>query len=271
MPATKVTNKGKASEYTTTLYYSFYCRDLLTDKMEGITIKNKAGKTVKLGAKVAATDLPLTIKRTTDDPLYIEAICHSGKYVKKTKKTTYTQLDITTVRFWSNMIADCTVEMGEDPGYYNETSAHKPAVTVLRGQTPLIENWDYKVTYSSSTTGTGKVTVTGINNYCGQVTKTFTVAGPKISSVKNTAKSKATVKWGKVADASGYELQYGLKSSFSGAKTVKITKVSTVSKVISKLKKGKTYYFRIRAYQTQEDGKKLYSAYSAPKKAAIKK
>ena len=135
----------------------------------------------------------------------------------------------------------------------------------------LIQGWDYKVSYSSSTAGTGKVVITGLNTFAGQVTKTFTVAGPKISSVKNSAKGKAAVKWAKVEDATGYELQYGLKNSFAGAKTVKITKVSTVSKTIAKLKKGKTYYFRIRAYQTQEDGKKLYSAYSATKKVKIKK
>ena len=99
---------------------------------------------------------------------------------------------------------------------------------------------------------------------------TYHVARPAISSAANTAAKKMTVKWKKNAKASGYEIQYTLKSSFSGAKSVKITKAATVSKVIGGLQKGKTYYIRIRTYKTV--GKtKYYSAWSASKKLKITK
>jgi len=99
---------------------------------------------------------------------------------------------------------------------------------------------------------------------------TYHVSRPAISSAANTAAKKMTVKWKKNAKASGYEIQYTLKSSFSGAKSVKITKAATVSKVIGGLQKGKTYYIRIRTYKTV--GKtKYYSAWSASKKLKITK
>ncbi len=92
-----------------------------------------------------------------------------------------------------------------------------------------------------------------------------------ISSAANTAAGTMTVKWTKNTKATGYQIQYSTSSSFaSGNKTVTVTKNSTVSKVIGSLKKGKTYYVRIRKYKTVS-GKKYYSAWSAKKSVKITK
>ena len=93
---------------------------------------------------------------------------------------------------------------------------------------------------------------------------------PTISSVTNSASKKMTVKWAKNAKATGYQIQYGLKSSFSGAKSVKITKNTVVSKVIGSLTKGKKYYVRMRSYKSVS-GKIYYSTWSATKTVTIKK
>ena len=99
---------------------------------------------------------------------------------------------------------------------------------------------------------------------------TYRVARPAITSLMNTASKKMTVKWGKNAKASGYQIQYSLKSNFAGAKTVTAAKAATVSKVIGSLTKGKTYYVRIRTYKTV--GKtKYYSLWSVAKKVEISK
>ena len=99
---------------------------------------------------------------------------------------------------------------------------------------------------------------------------TYRVARPAISSLKNSASKKMTVKWGKNTKASGYLIQYSLKSSFASPKTVTIGKNSVVSKVIVSLTKGKKYYVRIRSFKTVS-GKKYYSAWSAAKAVTIKK
>ena len=97
--------------------------------------------------------------------------------------------------------------------------------------------------------------------------KNITVAKPKLSSV-TAGTSKATVKWTKKA-ATGYEIQYGTSSTFKSAKTVRIGKASTVFKVIKNLKKGKTYYFRIRSYKNTADGV-CYSGWTTKKSVKIK-
>ncbi len=77
-----------------------------------------------------------------------------------------------------------------------------------------------------------------------------------ITSVKNTTAEKATVSWRcsvNTNKANGYELQYatskadlfGQKGSF---KKVSINGRNNLTKTINGLTKGKTYYFRIRAY-----------------------
>ena len=98
----------------------------------------------------------------------------------------------------------------------------------------------------------------------------YKLSRPAVKSLSNSAAKKMTVKWGKNAKAKGYQIQYGLKSNFSGAKSTKITSFKTVSKVIGSLTKGKTYYVRIRTYKTVS-GKTYYSAWSASKKVKITK
>ncbi len=97
----------------------------------------------------------------------------------------------------------------------------------------------------------------------------YRLARPAISSATNSAASKMTVKWGKNANATGYEIQYSTSKTFaSGNKTVTAAGASTVSKVIASLTKGKTYYVRIRSCKTVNNVKYI-SAWSATKSLKI--
>ena len=99
----------------------------------------------------------------------------------------------------------------------------------------------------------------------------YRVARPVISSVTNSASKKMTVKWGKNAKANGYVIHYSLDKAFkSGNKSVTVTSVSTVSRVISSLTKGKTYYVRIRTYKTVGSAK-YWSEWSAARSVKISK
>lgn len=83
------------------------------------------------------------------------------------------------------------------------------------------------------------------------------------TSITNLLKGKKsfTVKWKKLSGVSGYQIQYGTKSSFKGAKTVTVKKASTGSRKFKRLKARKKYYVRVRAYKTV-NGKRYYSAWS---------
>ena len=99
----------------------------------------------------------------------------------------------------------------------------------------------------------------------------YRVARPAISSAANSAAGKMTVKWGKNAKATGYQIQCSTDKTFkSGNKSVTITSASTVSKVIASLTKGKTYYIRIRTYKTVGSAK-YWSEWSAVKSVKISK
>ena len=92
----------------------------------------------------------------------------------------------------------------------------------------------------------------------------------KLVSAKNVRGRKVKAVWKKGSMITGYELQYSLKKNFRGAKTKTIKKAKVTKLTIKKLKKKKTYYFRIRTYK--KIGKTMYrSSWSNKKVVKIKK
>ena len=123
---------------------------------------------------------------------------------------------------------------------------------------------------------TGKITVTvkveakGIYKAASKtVTITVNPSGTTLLTVKNNASKSATVTWKRNTLVSGYDIQYSTNPKFtSGSKLIRLTKNSTVSGKLKNLKKGKTYYVRIRTYKTVS-GKKYYSVWSKTKRIKI--
>jgi hypothetical protein len=116
-------------------------------------------------------------------------------------------------------------------------------------------DYQFKVcSYKSSYVGSYSATVK-------TATKPATV---KITSL-TASKKTLTAKWNKVS-ATGYEVCYSTSSKFtkSTTKTVTIKSAATVSKKITSLKAGKTYYVKVRAYKTV-GSKTYYGEYSTVK------
>ena len=90
-----------------------------------------------------------------------------------------------------------------------------------------------------------------------------------ISSLASSTAKKLTVKWGKNSKATGYQIYYSTSSSFSSYKSVTISDPATVSKTISSLTSGKTYYVKVRAYKTVSSTK-YYSPWSSVKSVKVK-
>ena len=95
------------------------------------------------------------------------------------------------------------------------------------------------------------------------------VAKVSFKSAKNSKSKKILLKYKKISGAKGYEISYSTNKKFKKAVTKKNT--AKTSYTISKLKKGKTYYVRIRAYKMDSTGKKVYGKYSSVKKVKISK
>ena len=95
------------------------------------------------------------------------------------------------------------------------------------------------------------------------------VAKVSFKSAKNSKSKKILLKYKKISGAKGYEISYSTDKKFKKAVTKKNT--AKTSYTISKLKKGKTYYVRIRAYKMDSTGKKVYGKYTSVKKVKVSK
>ena len=89
--------------------------------------------------------------------------------------------------------------------------------------------------------------------------KKISLATPGKPTLGNYAAGRLTVTCKEVKRADGYLIQYSTNKNMKNAKTVSTT---TLKKNIYKLKKGTTYYVRVRAYKVDSTGKKVCGKYS---------
>ncbi len=92
-------------------------------------------------------------------------------------------------------------------------------------------------------------------------------AGKTSVSKLASSKAKSLTVTLKKTEADGYQIRYSLNKNMSKSKTASST---SNKKTISKLKSGKKYYVQVRAYVLDENGKKIYSAWSAKKSIKVK-
>lgn len=122
-------------------------------------------------------------------------------------------------------------------------------------------------TPSTSTTEQKPATSTTAKQQTTTAVKLAAVTGVK---VKNSSKKTATVTWKKVKGATGYVVYRATKKNGKYKAVKTITKASTTKFKNTKLKKKKTYYYKVRA--VKKAGKKVtYSSYSKTVSVKIKK
>lgn len=125
--------------------------------------------------------------------------------------------------------------------------------------------------YTKKTGGTKVTTSTVINKdqtLYAQWTKVSKPAKVKKPTLKNVKGKKMSVTYKKVTGAKGYQIVYSTNAKFKGAKK---TTASALNKSIKGLKKGKTYYVKVRAYKLDSLNNKIYGSYSSVSKIKIKK
>lgn len=155
----------------------------------------------------------------------------------------------------------------------------KPSVTVMdRQQNQLKEGTDYTLTYPATSKNVGIYTVTirFQGNYSGTEKRTFQILPKKTVIVRLSVGRKSfAVKWKKLKkQADGYEIAYSVSRKFPKKKTGTIMAGKRASsKKIGKLKAGKKYYVRLRAYKTVKvkgEQRKLYAGWSKVKTVKVK-
>lgn len=91
------------------------------------------------------------------------------------------------------------------------------------------------------------------------------VSGMKVRQKKNR---KVKISWKKIKNVKGYQISYGLNNKSNKTVVVNV-KAKNNCKYTKKLKKGKVYYIKVRAYVIYK-GAKVYGSWSNIKKIKIK-
>lgn len=215
----------------------------------------------------------------TSNGISLTSTDYSAKYEKNTNvgtaivtftgKNAYSGTLTKTFEITPVPVGDLSISLSSASVAYTG-KAIKPTVTVKNGSVKLVSGTDYTLSYQNHTAvGTATVTIKGKGNYCGSTTKTFAIV-PKTTSVSSASSKKTkqlTVAWKKNTSASGYQVQVATDKAFTkNLNKQTIAKNSTVGCTFTGLKKGKTYYVRIRAQKTV-DGKTYASPWKTHSKA----
>jgi hypothetical protein len=95
--------------------------------------------------------------------------------------------------------------------------------------------------------------------------------GLKITKLTNKKGGKLVVRCNMINGAQLYRIQYADNRKMNNAKYVDGRTLGTTKFTIKRLKKGKTYYVRVRPYDRSIYNKKIYGKWSKIKKIKIKK
>ncbi|MCI8993183.1 MAG: hypothetical protein HFG80_10775 [Eubacterium sp.] len=154
-------------------------------------------------------------------------------------------------------VNNCAISIPKSAVYTG--SEIRPMVTAKNGSKKMIPGSDYSVTYSNNKKlGKATVTVRGEGNFTGTKKIYFNIIVQQTKNLKlsSSKRNSVTLKWTKVAKASGYEVY----TSNLKKKVATVTKNKN-SVTIKKLKNGSVYKYRVRAY-IKQGGKKYYGAFS---------
>ncbi|MCI9446707.1 MAG: hypothetical protein HFH36_04805 [Lachnospiraceae bacterium] len=268
----------------------------------GDTYCKDCGEEIERGQRIAATgrhtwNEGTEIKSSTctenGEKKYICSVCDETK-IEETPKTPHTYEEIiakATVSKNGSIVEACSacgrVESTKviyavktlilsDSSYIYDGKAKTPSVTVKDSAGKTIDKCHYTVTYKNNKKiGEATVTVKLKNNYSGTLKKAFEIL-PKGTSISGRIKAKSRgfqVKWKKQKSTiTGFQVQYSTDKKFKKKATVTktVNKKSASNLTVKKLKPKKTYYVRVRTYQTVN--KKDYcSVWSESKKVTTKK
>ena len=278
-----------------------YCRFFLPYWNEGdkITIEYKDGTTKTYVFSYKEGEDVWTLEGGTEvlnaDELYLDSD-QETKHWSKTVGATNTFYAVFMGKKSNDLEAKVIRSLGKAKVTLRATSlvytgkARKPAVKTMKyGKTTLKYGTHYTIDYCDKAIGVGKYYIgyLGIGSYGGFKEATFKVIPKGASILKPKAAKKAiTVRWKKQgtkmkyqnanydtksAHITGYQVQYGLKSSFKGAKTKTVKGYKKTALKIKKLKGKKKYYVRVRTYMKIKGVGTFYSKWSAKKAVTTKK
>ena len=239
-----------------------------------VTVKDSSGKVL---ATYSVTVNPKSLTNCTVDP--ISSQDYTGSEIKLTvitvkDGTTLLKLDTDyTVSYKNNKeIGKATVTITGKGNYTGtvtkqfsilkpldinvpeSSTTGTPKVVIKDGDYKLVKGTDYDVKYNNNTeVGYATCVIQGKGKYSEYYKEIQFKVLPKKSAVnKYTAgKKKATITWKKITGGiDGYWIRVATDKNFKkGLKKIKVVDPQATKKVVTKLKSGKRYYVKVRAYK----------------------
>lgn len=140
----------------------------------------------------------------------------------------------------------------------------------LTMKNPTRRNYTFSGWYRNSNFTSRVYTLGGGNCTLYAKWKKVKVSRASIKSLKRRSARKAKVYYKKVSGAKGYQIAYSTSRKFKKKQT-KYKTTASRSKTLTRLKKNRTYYVKVRAYKKDSTGKKVYGKYSKVKKVRLKR
>ena len=247
--------------------------------LNGMSIQ--AENVMNTGTKLFVTAVKTIRPKTSTDEKPVDPCANGHKAQQKITKATVkadgkivTQCSVCQKTLSTEILPKASgIGLSKTSFVYNG-KVQKPSVLVKDRTGRKISTSNYTVSYTKGLKNVGSydVTIKLKGNYSGTVKKTYVIV-PKATTLSGltAGKKKIIVKWKKqTQQTTGYQIQYGTTSDFKGAKTLAVSKNTTIEKTISGLKAKKKYYVRIRTYK--KTGTKTYtSGWSKAKAVTTKK
>lgn len=157
-----------------------------------------------------------------------------------------------------------TIKLSDKSFAYDGTEK-KPDLILLDSKDKEIPQECYRAEFPDKSTDVGnyEVRITFCGNYAGEKVLSYKIlpTPTQITSL-TSGRTAMTVKWDKkTEEVSGYQIEYATTTKFANSKSMIINGARNSSKQIRGLKENKTYYVRVRTFETIRD-KILYSDWS---------
>lgn len=148
--------------------------------------------------------------------------------------------------------------------YNSKTKKYDRIKTLSASATSFTEKLGYGKTVQYKVRAYNKVSSgkTVYGNFSSVKTVKTASAAPSVTKLSNSSRGKLKLTWKRPSGAEGYVIyrKTGKNGSYKKIKTV--TSAKKLSYTNSGLKKGTTYYYKIRAYRKGADKKNIYSKWS---------
>ena len=203
-----------------------------------------------------------------------------NKAYRKANSTKKITANVTLTAQWSSTYRNYSIYYdlcgGSWPEGVDMPDSYTYATETITLPSPVRKGYLFKGFYKDSAFTMGPVTEIPTNSL-GNITlyacweSAAPAETPVLTKVTNPSKGTVKVNFKKLQNVSGYELLMSTNKNFTKNKNTVALKASATSAKLTNMPKGKTYYFKLRAFAYDSTGAKTFTSYSEVLQIKVKK